>query len=69
MKKIAFALVIAAVAVSPAMAAKKSKKPAAEQTAWELNEPGRRFVWDSMPIYFPTVVKMVVYSDANKSKK
>ena len=69
MKKLALALVIAAVAASPAMAAKKSKKPVAEKTAWELNEPGRRFVWDSLPVYLPTVVKMVVYSDANKAKK
>lgn len=68
MKKIAFALVIAAVAASPAMAAKKSKKPAAEQTAWELNESGRRFVWDSMPVYWPSVAKMVVYSNAPAKK-
>jgi hypothetical protein len=62
MKKLALALVIAAVAASPAMAAKKKRAPAAQPTAWELNDNGRRFFVDSFPIYYPTVVKMAVYS-------
>ena len=74
MKKFALAVVIAAVAASPAMAAKKKKAPAAQPTAWELNEPGRRLFVDSFPIYYPTVVKMAVYStpaaaETGKKKK
>jgi len=69
MKKIAFALVVVAVAASPAMAAKKSKKPVAEKTAWELNEPGRRMFVDSLPVYWPTFVKAAVYSNANQAKR
>ena len=62
MKKFALALVIAAVAASPAMAAKKKRAPAAQPTAWELNEPGRRLFVDSLPVYYPTVVKAAIYS-------
>ena len=53
MKKIALAVVIDVVAASPALAAKK-KAPATPPTAWELNEPGRRLIVDSFPIYLPS---------------
>jgi hypothetical protein len=68
MKKIAFAVVIAVVAASPAMAAKKMKKSSAEPTVAELNDNGYRFVRDSMPVYLPSFVKMVVYPVGNKEK-
>jgi hypothetical protein len=73
MKKIALALVIAAVTASPAMAAKK-KAPAAQPDVWQLNDNGRRFLVDSFPVYYPTVVKMAVYSapaaaETGKKKK
>jgi opacity protein-like surface antigen len=74
MKKFALAVVIAAVAASPAMAAKKKKAPAAEPNVWTLNDSGRRFLVDSFPIYYPSVVKMAIYSTpaaapAGKKKK
>jgi hypothetical protein len=67
MKKVAFAIVIAAIVTSPALAAKKKKAPA-QQTVAELNDPGRRFFMDSLPNYWPTAVKMVVYPVGNTSK-
>jgi hypothetical protein len=68
MKKFVFAVLIAAVAASPAMAAKKAKKAKAEPTVAELNDPGFRFLRDSMPIYYPTAVKAMVYPVGNKEK-
>ena len=68
MKKIAFAVLVAVVAASPAMAAKKAKKVVAEPTVFERNEAGFRFVRDSMPMYWPSVVKAAVYPIGNKSK-
>jgi len=69
MKKFAFAVLIAVVAASPAIAAKKSKKAASAQpTVSELNDNGFRFVRDSMPMYLPSAVKMVVYPVGNKEK-
>ena len=62
MKKIGLAVLIAIVAASPALAAKRKAAPAAEPTIFERNDAGYRFVHDSMPIYWPSVVKMVVYS-------
>jgi hypothetical protein len=61
MKKIALAVVIAAVAASPALAAKK-RAPAAQPSVWEMNDNGRRFLVDSFPIYYPTIVKAAIYS-------
>jgi hypothetical protein len=69
MKKIAFGILIALIAASPAAAAKKKKAPAAEPTVFERNEAGFRFVRDSLPIYLPTAVKMIVYSNPNQPKK
>jgi hypothetical protein len=67
MKKFALALIIAAVAASPAMAAKKkAKKAEAQPTVAELNDPGFRFVRDSLPVYYPTAVKMFMYPPGNK---
>jgi hypothetical protein len=73
MKKIALAVVIAVVAASPAMAAKK-KAPAAQPTVWELNDNGRRFLVDSFPVYYPTIVKVALYpasaaADTGKKKR
>ena len=67
MKKIAFAVVIAVVAASPALAAKK-KAVAAEPDVVALNDPGYRFVRDSMPIYWPTALTALYYgSGANNT--
>jgi hypothetical protein len=60
MKKIALAVVIAVVAASPALAAKK-KAPPAQPDVWQLNDNGRRFLVDSFPIYYPSVVKLAIY--------
>jgi hypothetical protein len=68
MKKIAFAVLIAVVAASPAMAAKRAKKVVAEPTVFERNEAGYRFVRDSMPVYWPSFVKAMVYPVGNKEK-
>jgi opacity protein-like surface antigen len=69
MKKIVFAVVIAAVAASPAMAAKKAKKVAAapQASSADPNENGRRFLRDSFPIFLPSWA-MPVYM-ANSDKK
>lgn len=62
MKKIAFGILIALIAASPAAAkGKKAKKAKAEPTVAELNDPGFRFVRDSLPIYYPTIVKAMIY--------
>jgi hypothetical protein len=68
MKKFAFAVLIAAVAASPAMAAKKAKKAAAQPTVAELNDPGFRFVRDSLPMYYPSIIKAAMYPVGNKEK-
>jgi hypothetical protein len=69
MKKIGLAVLIAIVAASPALAAKRKQAPAAEPTFFERNDAGYRFVHDSMPIYWPSVVKMVVYSPGAAAEK
>jgi hypothetical protein len=61
MKKIAFAVVIAVVAASPALAAKK-KAVAAEPDVVALNDNGYRFVRDSMPIYWPSALTALYYT-------
>jgi len=66
MKKIAFGVLIALIAASPAAAKGKKKKVKAEPTVAELNDNGFRFVRDSLPIYYPTVVKMMVYGPTSK---
>lgn len=69
MKKIALGILIALIAASPAVAAKKKKKaPAAEPTIAQRNEAGARFVWDSMPIYWPTAFKVMYYSNPQNRK-
>jgi hypothetical protein len=72
MKKIAFGILIALVAASPAAAAKKSKKMVAAEppaAAANPNEAGWRFVRDSLPIYYPTAVKAVIYPVGNNKQK
>ena len=55
MKKIVFAVVIAAVAVSPALAAKKKKAaPAPVTSSASNNENSWKFAKDSLPIFLPS---------------
>jgi hypothetical protein len=69
MKKIAFGILIALVAASPAAAAKKKQKQVkAEPTVFERNEAGYRFVRDSMPVYWPTAFKVIYYSNPANRK-
>ena len=69
MKKIAFGILIALIAASPAVAAKKSKKAAAaEQQSANPNDASWRFFRDSLPIYLPTAVKVMMYPPGNNSK-
>jgi hypothetical protein len=56
MKKLVFAVVIAAIATSPALAAKKKAKkvaPAPVASA-NSNENGWRFAKDAFPIFLPS---------------
>ena len=69
MKKIALAVIVAALAASPAMAAKKKAKKAKEQTAAELNDNGYRFVRDSFPIYLPSWAMPVYMANQKQAKK
>jgi hypothetical protein len=69
MKKIAFGILIALIAASPAAAAKKSKKKVvAAPPPVNSNDAGWRFVRDSLPIYYPTAVKAIIYPVGNKQK-
>ena len=68
MRKIAFGLLIALIAASPAAAKGKKKKIKAEPTVAELNDNGYRFVRDQLPVYWPTVVKAIVYGPTTSSK-
>jgi hypothetical protein len=61
MKKLGFAVLIAIVAASPALAAKRKAAPAAEPSFVTLNDNGYRFVHDSMPIYWPTALTALYY--------
>jgi hypothetical protein len=54
MKKIMFAVVIAAVAVSPALAAKKKKAAPAPVASANSNENSWRFAKDAFPIFLPS---------------
>jgi hypothetical protein len=71
MKKIALLMVAAVALASPAMAkkAKKAKKAKAEPTVAQLNDNGYRFVRDSLPIYYPTIVKFMIYNNPETKKK
>jgi hypothetical protein len=69
MKKIAFGILIALIAASPAAAkGKKAKKVKAEPTVAELNDNGYRFVRDQMPVYWPTIIKAMVYGPTTPRK-
>ena len=61
MKKIAFAVLIAIVAASPALAARRRQRPLRSRRSSNANDNGYRFVHDSMPIYWPSALKMAVY--------
>ena len=75
MKKFVLAIAVAAVACSPALAAKKHRRkhvaaaaaPATGSFA-ELNDNGFRLVRDSIPLYYPSVLKMVLYPVGNNQK-
>lgn len=59
MKKIAFGIMIAVIAASPALAAKKKSKKAAAApvmatTKENSNENSLRFAKDSLPIFLPS---------------
>jgi hypothetical protein len=54
MKKFALAALIAVVAASPAVAAKKKKAPAAPVASADVNENSRRLAIDSLPIFLPS---------------
>jgi len=54
MKKVFFAVVIAAVAVSPALAAKKKKAAPAPVASANSNENSLRFARDAFPIFLPS---------------
>lgn len=69
MKKIALGLLVAAIAASPAMAKGKKKKVKAEPTFAQLNDNGYRLVRDSMPVYWPTVIKAIVYGPTTPSAR
>jgi hypothetical protein len=68
MKKIAFGILIALIAASPAAAKHHKKKVKAEPTFAELNDNGYRFVRDQMPVYWPTIIKAMVYGPTTPSK-
>jgi hypothetical protein len=67
MKKFVLAVAVTVIACSPALAAKKhhAKRVAVAQPASgsfaDLNDNGFRLVRDSMPIYYPSILKMVLY--------
>jgi hypothetical protein len=56
MKKFVFAVVIAAIAASPAVAAKKKHKrmAAAPVASTDVNANSARFARDSLPIFLPS---------------
>lgn len=70
MKKFVFAVMIAAVAASPAMAAKKSKKAAAaaEPPPANSNEASWRLARDAFPIVLPSWA-MPFYLNAKNQQK
>jgi hypothetical protein len=57
MKKLAFAVVVAAIATSPALAAKKKAKRVAPApiASTNNNENSWRFAKDTLPIFLPSV--------------
>jgi hypothetical protein len=67
MRKIALGMLVALIAVSPAVAAKKSKKVATPAKI-DSNEASWRLVRDSLPIYLP-VWAMPIYMSMQEKKK
>ena len=69
MKKIALGVLVALIAVSPAVAAKQSKKQAeAVPAKIDTNEASWRLVRDSLPIYLPAWA-MPMYMAAQTPEK
>jgi hypothetical protein len=72
MKRIAVGLIIAAVAASPAMAKKvrghDAMAQATEPTYAGLNDNAYRFVRDSLPLYWPCIIKAWVYGFPSRSR-
>lgn len=69
MKKIALGILIALIAAAPASAKhKRVKRVKAEPTFAELNDNGYRLVRDSMPVYYPTIVKAMIYGPTTPSR-
>ncbi|MCX7312885.1 MAG: hypothetical protein NTV56_14465 [Alphaproteobacteria bacterium] len=66
MKKFALAALIAVVAASPAVAAKKSKKAPAPVASANSNENSARLVRDSLPVFLPSWM-IPFYLASNKS--
>jgi len=62
MKKIALGILVALIAVSPAAAAKKSKKMEAVPAKIDSNEASWRLVKGSLPIYIPNVLKPLYFA-------
>jgi hypothetical protein len=68
MKKVVLGGLVALIAVSPAVAAKKSKKAAAVPAKIDSNEASWRLVKGSLPIYLP-VWAMPFYMAAQAPEK
>ena len=68
MRKIALGVVIALIAISPAVAAKKSKKEVVPAKI-DSNEASWRLVRDSLPIYLPAWAMPMYMSMQDKKKK
>ena len=69
MKKLAFAVVVAAIATSPALAAKKKAKrvaPAAPVASANNNENSWRFARDTFPIFLPSVTIPIYLAAKNQ---
>ena len=68
MKKLALIVLIAAVAATPALAAKKrhKKKMAAVAEQTDLNANGKKLVRDAIPSLLPTPLKMIYFYHNDK---
>lgn len=66
MKKIALGILVALIAASPAVAAKKSKKVEAAPPKIDSNEASWRLVKGSLPIYLPNVLKPLYFATVHE---
>jgi opacity protein-like surface antigen len=70
MRKIVLGAIVALVAVSPAMAAKKSKKaPPPAPAKIDSNEASWRLVRDSLPIYLPSWAMPIYMATHGRDRK